>query len=426
MEQIVVIGGGWAGCAAALATAKRRKKVILCERTDNLLGTGLVGGIMRNNGRYTAAEELIAMGAGELIQITDQESCHENVNFPGHCHASLYNVYTVEPRVKKLLKNYGVELRMCTRAIDVQLEGERLTSVILAGGSYIQGDVFIDATGTAGPMGNCTRYGNGCVMCIYRCPTFGPRISITAKCGVIEPPGLKEDGSPGLFSGSCELAKESLSDLLNRELAQKGFAIIPLPDKIREERGKILKDKACQQYALPEYAENLVLLDTGAVKMMSPFIPLFSLRQLNGFQNARYVDPYAGGNGNSVRFTAIVDHHPTMQVRAVENLFCAGEKAGMMVGHTEAMLTGTLAGYNAALFAEGKEGLVLPQTTACGAFIAFCERELSRTEGRNFRYTFSGAIFWDYMLNNGLYSTNRRQISERIAAAGLSGIFSAV
>lgn len=54
--RIVVAGGGWAGCAAAAAAAKRGADVVLCERTDLLLGTGLSGGIMRNNGRDTAAE----------------------------------------------------------------------------------------------------------------------------------------------------------------------------------------------------------------------------------------------------------------------------------------------------------------------------------------------------------------------------------
>jgi len=34
-----------------------------------LLGTGLVGGIFRNNGRFVAAEEAIAMGAGEVFGV---------------------------------------------------------------------------------------------------------------------------------------------------------------------------------------------------------------------------------------------------------------------------------------------------------------------------------------------------------------------
>ena len=31
---------------------------------------------MRNNGRFTASEELIALGAGDLIKITDENSRH--------------------------------------------------------------------------------------------------------------------------------------------------------------------------------------------------------------------------------------------------------------------------------------------------------------------------------------------------------------
>ena len=57
--EIIVIGGGWGGCAAALQARQQGADVLLVERTDMLLGTGLVGGIMRNNGRYTATEDQI-------------------------------------------------------------------------------------------------------------------------------------------------------------------------------------------------------------------------------------------------------------------------------------------------------------------------------------------------------------------------------
>lgn len=56
-------------CAAAISARKAGAEVEIFEKTDLLLGLGNVGGIMRNNGRYTAAEELIALGAGDLINI---------------------------------------------------------------------------------------------------------------------------------------------------------------------------------------------------------------------------------------------------------------------------------------------------------------------------------------------------------------------
>ena len=62
MGKVVVVGGGWAGVSAAVRAKKQGAKVVLLEKTDLLLGAGNVGGIFRNNGRFTAAEEMIALG----------------------------------------------------------------------------------------------------------------------------------------------------------------------------------------------------------------------------------------------------------------------------------------------------------------------------------------------------------------------------
>ncbi|NLK76001.1 MAG: FAD-dependent oxidoreductase [Clostridiales bacterium] len=54
MVRIVIVGGGWAGCAAAVQAAKSSlAQVVLIERTDMLLGTGLVGGIEGIRHKYT-------------------------------------------------------------------------------------------------------------------------------------------------------------------------------------------------------------------------------------------------------------------------------------------------------------------------------------------------------------------------------------
>ena len=122
MYKVVIIGGGWSGCAAALAARKAGAEVTLLEKTDMLLGLGNVGGIMRNNGRFTAAEENIALGARELFDITDRCSRHVNIDFPGHKHASLYDVMKVEPNVRRLLREKGVDVRLMARAVDVVLQ----------------------------------------------------------------------------------------------------------------------------------------------------------------------------------------------------------------------------------------------------------------------------------------------------------------
>ncbi len=63
------------------------------------------------------------------------------------------------------------------------------------------------------------------------------------------------------MSGSCKIYKETLSDDVRNELDSKGVVVIPLPGSMVN-TGK-LEAKVCQQYALPEYAESIVLLDTG-------------------------------------------------------------------------------------------------------------------------------------------------------------------
>ena len=135
-----------------------------------------------------------------------------------------------------------------------------------------------------------------------------------------------------------------------------------------------LEMKVCKQYALDEYAENIVLLDTGYAKIMTPFFDLESLRRIPGFENARYVDPYAGGKGNSIRYLSVAERDNAMKVSGVGTLFCGGEKAGLFVGHTEAISTGSLAGHNAVRFIMGMKLLELPAEFDCILLLTIPER----------------------------------------------------
>ena len=497
MYKVVIIGGGWSGCAAALAARKAGAEVTLLEKTDMLLGLGNVGGIMRNNGRFTAAEENIALGARELFDITDRCSRHVNIDFPGHKHASLYDVMKVEPNVRRLLREKGVDVRLMARAVDVVLQksghgacgsGDRdrrsggighsgearrnntgcgevhsvgngydsgvtghpgetrrsntepfdngdmqdavIEKLILAGNpagiggdteQTIEGDVFVETTGSTGPMGNCLTYGNGCCMCVLRCPAFGPRVSISARAGGSDIMGRRRDGSFGAFSGSGKLEKGSLSAEIQKKLNEEGVAVIPLPHAaVKKEK---LDMKVCKQYALQEFAENIVLLDTGYAKIMTPFFDLETLRQIPGFENARYADPYAGGKGNSIRYLSVAERDNTMRVMKIRNLFCGGEKSGLFVGHTEAISTGSLAGHNAVRYLKGMRPLELPAGIAIGDLIAYANKSLESEDGLMTRYTFSGAEYFQRMKDKGLYSTDPDEIRQRIRRFGLENIY---
>ncbi len=421
MARVVVVGGGWSGCAAAIAAVKMGCEAVILEKTDAIIGTGLVGGIMRNNGRYTAAEEMIAMGGGDLFQACDRVATHTNLDFPDHRHASLYNVTFIEPEVRDVLDSYGIQVMYRARVTGVKMEGRRIRAVTVKGAAPIMGDVFVDATGSAGPPGSCTKFGEGCMMCVLRCPTFGGRVGLAGLCGVEELQPANASGKVGAFSGSCKIAKESMAPWVVKELEEKGKIVLPLPEHMQDKAK--LGFKACQQYAGGAYAENVVILDTGHAKLMAPYMALDKLHSVPGLEKARYLDPYAGGLGNSVRFTAMVRHNKALLVDGVENLFCGGEKAGPLVGHTEAITSGTVAGHNAARQVLGMELLVVSESTAVGDSISHVTNMFDVPGGLGMKYTYSGSVYFERMLELGLYTTDHDVVRERVRAAGMENIF---
>lgn len=419
--KVIVIGGGFAGCQAAIQAKKMKAEVHLIERTDMLLGVGNVGGIMRNNGRFTAAEELSYLGANEIIDIMDSLSLHKNVDFIGHKHASLTDIAMVEPKIRNYLMALGVNIHFKSRAINISLENNSITKIKLSNGDYIEGDVFIETTGSTGPMTNCNRYGNGCSMCILRCPTFGGRESLSSKAGINDIIGQRSNGTPGAMSGSCELPRESLSKELLEELTTKGVVSIPVPSEdINLEK---LSQKVCQQYALKEFAENVILLDTGHIKLMTSYYPIEKLRKIPGLENARYIDPLSGGVSNSIRYLASSPRDNTMKIKGLDNMFCAGEKSGFFVGHTEAMATGALAGYNSVKYVLGEPLLELPRELSIGDIIAYSNEVLDMENGKMQRHTFSGGEYFERMKGLNLYTTDKNLIKNRVNSLSLLGIF---
>lgn len=421
--KVIIIGGGWAGCSAALEAVKQGADVELYERTDLLLGVGNVGGIMRNNGRFTAAEELINLGAGDFINIMDSIAIHKNMDFPEHKHAWLCDIGKAEPIVRRHLIKSGIKLFFQSRITDVELDGNKIKSVILSDKSIINGDVFIETTGSTGSMPNCVKYGNGCVMCTLRCPSFGARVSISQKAGVEDLIGERASGIKGAMSGSCEFPRESLSDEILNQLDKKGVVVIPIPkEDIHLEK---LEQKVCQQYATLEFGENIILLDTGRIKLMTSHYPIEKLRKIKGLENAVYVDPLAGSNGNSIRYLGAAPRSNSMKVDGIENLFCGGEKSGFFVGHTEAITTGTLAGYNAVQYLKYKPLLELPRELATGDIIAYANDKIK--EGKmSERHTFSGAEYFERMKALGLYTIDKKEIKLRVENLKLTNIFANV
>ena len=74
------------------------------------------------------------------------------------------------------------------RAVDLEKEWQRISRVKVKIDRYkdawIDGDAFIDTTGSAGGVKDCTKNVGGCTMCPWmQCPTFGDRVNLAGKAG---------------------------------------------------------------------------------------------------------------------------------------------------------------------------------------------------------------------------------------------------
>ena len=61
--------------------------------------------------RYSATEEAIALGARELFDIMDKYATHKDIDFPGHEHATIYNVTKIEKPVRDKIRDMGIDIR---------------------------------------------------------------------------------------------------------------------------------------------------------------------------------------------------------------------------------------------------------------------------------------------------------------------------
>ena len=60
---------------------------------------------------------------------------------------------------------------------------------------------------------------------------------------------------------------------------------------------------------------------------MTTYYPLEKLRKIPGLEYAKYVDPYAGSKGNSIRYLSVAPRTNDMKVVGVDNLILCRRKS---------------------------------------------------------------------------------------------------
>jgi len=67
--------------------------------------------------------------------------------------------------------------------------------------------------------------------------------------------------------------------------------------------------------------------------------------------------------------------------------------------------------------------LELPDSLAVGDFINSTIEKMKTPEGRMYKYTFSGSVYFERMKEKKLYSIDDKEIAERVERTGLVDIF---
>jgi ribulose 1,5-bisphosphate synthetase/thiazole synthase len=148
--DVLVVGGGTSGCAAAVAAARRGLRVALLERYGFLGGTSTAAMVGCLCGVYTCSPNTITVIRGYLHELTDQLEARRS----GY---KLKHRYQLDHEVLKLvldrwLCDAGVSLLFQTQMVETIREGNAVAGVIVetkGGRAAIRARVVIDSTGDA-------------------------------------------------------------------------------------------------------------------------------------------------------------------------------------------------------------------------------------------------------------------------------------
>ena len=160
--DVIVVGGGVAGCAAAVAAAREGKKVILFEKTVTLGGLATNGLINLFepycNGRGTQAmfgmcEEFFRLAVKYGYDTIPNDWKQGQPKTPTFQRMETrFNVPVFSLVLVDLLEKEGVEICFDTVITDAIMEGKHCKGIITenkSGTSCYEGKVFVDASGDA-------------------------------------------------------------------------------------------------------------------------------------------------------------------------------------------------------------------------------------------------------------------------------------
>ena len=406
MYQIIVVGGGHAGCEAAYASAtKGHKTLLITSNLENIAdmpcnphiggsAKGIVvreidalGGVMGKIADKTHLQiKMLNSAKGPAVQSLRAQG--DKITYPQEMLKTLKSLKQLE------IKEAMVEdlIVKDNKVGGVILEnGEKIESkiVILTTGTYLKADILVGNTRTRqGPHGEkpslhlsdkLKKYGFKIIRLKTGTPQRIDKKTIDFSKTKVEPgddkyltfsfdlkPQYKiEDQIPCHLTYTTKETHKIIRENLNKSSMYGALddieGIGPRYCPSIEDKVVRFKDKERHQLFIePEsrYYDDMYL--QGFSTSMPPEIQEKMVHSLPGFENAKILK-----YGYAIEYDAI---YPTqlkasLETKVLENLFTAGQINGTS-GYEEAACQGLMAGINASLKLEKKEPLILKRNEA--------------------------------------------------------------
>ena len=406
MYEIIVVGGGHAGCEAAYASAFKGHKTLLvtgnikniadmpCNPHIGGSAKGIVvreidalGGIMGKVADKTHLQiKMLNSAKGPAVQSLRAQG--DKIAYPKEMLKTLNSLENLE--IKEAMVEDLIVENNKVKGIILE-NGEKIESkiVILTTGTYLKADILVGSTRTRqGPHGEkpsmhlsdkLREYG----FTIKRLKTGTPqridRNSIDFSKTKVEPgddkyltfsfdlePQYKiEDQIPCHLTYTTEETHRIIRENLNKSSMYGALddieGIGPRYCPSIEDKVVRFSDKERHQLFIePEsrYYDDMYL--QGFSTSMPPEVQELMVHSLPGFENAKILK-----YGYAIEYDAIypTQLNASLETKVLENLFTAGQINGTS-GYEEAACQGLMAGINASLKLEGKEPLILKRNEA--------------------------------------------------------------
>ena len=406
MVEIIVLGGGHAGVEAALACARKKHETMLITMNIDMIASMPCNPSVGGPAKGIVVREIDALG-GEMGRAADLTA----LQFKMLNMAKGPGVQSLRVQSDKMAyKRYMQQTCLHTEHLTVKeaivervlFENKKVVGVELQDGSVIQCQALILTTGTfmssnvlvghtstpSGPDNEPTTYHLSESLREAGLKTFRLKTGTPARIYRDSIDFSKTEPQPGTDDFVCfsndtkpdeilpfkeqeicyltyttPLTHEIINSNLKESAMYSGLVKGVGPRYCPSIEDKIVRfaDKQRHQIFLePESRELDTIYVQGFSTSMPHDIQEKMLRSLPGLENCR-IKKYA----YAIEYDAIdpLQLKPTLEVRDIENLFCAGQINGTS-GYEEAAAQGLMAGINASLKLEKREGLVLGRDEA--------------------------------------------------------------